>query len=154
LTSILRTKKCSKCGKSYNEYVFEKHHDRTYFWGESIHVLEICSNCHSVETEAQRQRIRLMRGIASPIRLGDKCQICGWGGREVWVGDKLPGVWSFEQTVIHHIIPISEGGAAESWNELILCPNCHKIIHRDPIVKRGVKLLAETHRKRRDLQLS
>lgn len=30
---------------------------------------------------------------------------------------------------IHHIEPLSTGGNDEEENLLILCPNCHKIIH-------------------------
>lgn len=30
---------------------------------------------------------------------------------------------------VHHIIPVSEGGDNEQENLILLCPNCHKILH-------------------------
>lgn len=43
-----------------------------------------------------------------------KCVICGWG----------------ESTCdIHHIVPKKNGGSNANDNLIIVCPNCHRIIH-------------------------
>jgi len=48
------------------------------------------------------------------------CENCGWniGPRDV-----------------HHIIPVSEGGKNEFDNLITLCPNCHRLAHRNLLSK-------------------
>lgn len=47
-------------------------------------------------------------------RANKECTLCGWN----------------ESTCdIHHIIPKSQGGTNEHNNLIIVCPNCHRIIH-------------------------
>ena len=48
------------------------------------------------------------------------CELCGWnkGPRD-----------------IHHIIEVSQGGKNEISNLISLCPNCHRLIHRNLISK-------------------
>lgn len=46
------------------------------------------------------------------------CQICGWN----------------ETTCdIHHIIPLVNNGGQEITNLITLCPNCHRMVHKDLI---------------------
>lgn len=43
------------------------------------------------------------------------CEICGYDFKSI--------------LQIHHIKPVSLGGTNKKSNLIILCPNCHKIIH-------------------------
>ena len=31
---------------------------------------------------------------------------------------------------VHHIIPMSAGGSCEEGNLIVLCPNCHILVHK------------------------
>ena len=46
---------------------------------------------------------------------GNVCEQCGW--------DKA-------RCDVHHILPISEGGEHTINNGVVLCPNCHRILHQ------------------------
>lgn len=48
------------------------------------------------------------------------CEICGW--------DKTT-------RDNHHIIPVSEGGKNTLNNLIVLCPNCHRMTHKNLISK-------------------
>ncbi|RLD64349.1 MAG: hypothetical protein DRJ01_01190 [Bacteroidetes bacterium] len=52
------------------------------------------------------------------IRMNLRCSVCGWNES---VCD------------IHHIIPKSEGGSDEHTNLTYLCPNCHRLAHKDKL---------------------
>lgn len=47
---------------------------------------------------------------------GERCFICGFD---------LP-----DALVIHHIIPVADGGTNASANLVALCPTCHDVVHR------------------------
>lgn len=46
----------------------------------------------------------------------NKCEVCNFDFKEV--------------LVVHHIIPISDGGSNELENLSVLCPTCHSIVHK------------------------
>jgi 5-methylcytosine-specific restriction endonuclease McrA len=60
------------------------------------------------------------------ILLHFPCMNCGWneGPRDV-----------------HHIIPVSEGGKNEINNMITLCPNCHRLAHRNLLSKEKLFIL-------------
>lgn len=47
-------------------------------------------------------------------KLRNTCQLCGWNKTKC---------------DIHHKMPLSEGGNNESENIILICPNCHRMIH-------------------------
>jgi 5-methylcytosine-specific restriction endonuclease McrA len=53
---------------------------------------------------------------AARLKLGPKCQECGW--------DKA-------HCDVHHIKPKSAGGLHTIANARVLCPNCHRLAHKD-----------------------
>ena len=61
-----------------------------------------------------------------PILLTFPCENCKWqeGPRDV-----------------HHILPVSEGGKNELLNLITLCPNCHRLAHRNLLSKDKLILL-------------
>ena len=45
-----------------------------------------------------------------------RCEACGFGFTPL--------------LHIHHIVPVSEGGAGHPDNLIALCPNCHELVHK------------------------
>lgn len=43
--------------------------------------------------------------------------------------------WDLSSRDIHHIIPVSKGGKNEMKNLITLCPNCHRMSHRNLLSK-------------------
>lgn len=55
----------------------------------------------------------------------DKCAVCSWS----------------EDTLdVHHILPLSKGGADEEYNLIALCPNCHRLAHKGKLTKNDFAL--------------
>ena len=55
--------------------------------------------------------------------------------KQRYVEDGIDGCWvcgfDFSEILqIHHIIPIKDGGNNDSGNVVIVCPNCHKALHK------------------------
>lgn len=76
-----------------------------------------------VETQQQTvgDRKILDRMVRKSIEIRDlHCQCCGFGkGEEDFMG-------AFE---VHHIIPVQYGGSDDKYNLILLCKNCHKLVH-------------------------
>ena len=70
---------------------------------------------------------------------GNNCIICGW---------TVEGTM-FGCCVVHHIIPVSEGGKDDIDNVAVLCPNCHVLAHQDLITRDELLGLAEIARRSR-----
>lgn len=51
------------------------------------------------------------------VEKGQKCELCGF--------DKFPDIIE-----AHHKLPKTQGGKNTEDNCLLICPNCHKLIHR------------------------
>lgn len=45
---------------------------------------------------------------------------------------------------VHHIIPVSNGGKNEITNLITLCPNCHRMVHRNLISEEKLKKFRES----------
>jgi len=56
--------------------------------------------------------------------LGGKCVKCGYSA-------------DIRALVIHHIVPKAMGGSDESSNLVVLCANCHAIVHYKTVVQEG-----------------
>lgn len=46
----------------------------------------------------------------------NRCEVCNFNFKEV--------------LVVHHILPVSDGGTNELENLSVLCPTCHAIVHK------------------------
>jgi hypothetical protein len=57
------------------------------------------------------------------------CELCGW--------DKT-------SRDLHHIIKVSNGGLTTLKNLLCLCPNCHRMIHDNPISEDDLNKIIKT----------
>ena len=97
---------------------------------ELIRRIEEIDNKEPEEPKRKKQRRKTSekecpprnQELADSLRMlaNDECQICGTS----YVSD----MGSFCD--IHHIKPISEGGGDKSWNIIVVCPNCHRRMHR------------------------
>ena len=100
---------CEKCGKEFESTKIKN--------GRHIH----CNNCkrkvvHFQDVNSLTSIADCSKRTITKIleRANKGCSICGWN----------------ESTCdIHHIIPKSQGGTNEHNNLIIVCPNCHRIIH-------------------------
>ena len=100
---------CEKCGKEFVSYKIKN--------GRHIH----CNDCkrkvvHFKDINSLTSIKDLSKRTITKIleRSNKGCSICGWN----------------ESTCdIHHIIPKSQDGSNEHNNLIIVCPNCHRIIH-------------------------
>ena len=88
----------------------------------SIHINNSkckCENCKKHNRPHSKQINSILECSKSTSmkiikRANLKCVICGWG----------------ESTCdIHHIVPKKNGGSNANDNLIIVCPNCHRIIH-------------------------
>jgi len=57
--------------------------------------------------------------------VGWKCELCG---KKLTV-----------KPDIHHITPKAEGGSDKDSNLIVLCPNCHRLVHTEKISKSELK---------------
>jgi len=51
--------------------------------------------------------------------------------------------WDKSSRDIHHILPVTKGGKDEISNLITLCPNCHRLAHRDLLSKEELFELLE-----------
>ncbi|QGY32384.1 hypothetical protein CUN67_25730 (plasmid) [Pantoea cypripedii] len=72
------------------------------------------------------KRNRTLRLLALK-RSGGKCEYCGQPGFRTQQGAIFAEV--------HHIVPLSEGGADEAYNLIVLCPNDHRKAHYGQNIK-------------------
>ena len=71
----------------------------------------------STEADNKRlSRLQAKRARKSVLhRANGCCEVCG--------------LRAWQILKVHHVKPIAEGGASELSNLIVLCPNCHEIIH-------------------------
>lgn len=107
-----RLKKCADCGRPIEQHrpratrcntCVEKR-NRT-LWKENTNKRTFSDN-HWIKKETHEIQ-------------GDECVMCGWG---------LPNI-AYGGCVVHHIVPIADGGLNHSSNTVVLCPNCHVMAH-------------------------
>ena len=100
---------CENCGKSFKSQKIRN--GRHIYCNDCkrkvIHYKNI-NSLTSIKDLSKRTITKIL------LRANKGCSICGWN----------------ESTCdIHHIIPKSKGGNNEHNNLIIVCPNCHRIIH-------------------------
>ena len=99
---------CESCGKEFTtEHAIKK--------GRRIH----CDECKQKRSHYKNDITSILdvskRTVTKILHRSNKgCSICGWN----------------ESTCdIHHVIPRSKGGNNDLDNLIVVCPNCHRIIH-------------------------
>lgn len=86
--------------------------------------------CLYCNNEFQADLREVNRGNANyNFLLLQPCAICGWNKASCDV---------------HHIIPVSNGGKNEITNLITLCPNCHRMVHRNLISEEKLKKFRES----------
>lgn len=99
---------CEKCGKEFAR----KSPIRN---GRHIHCNDCKQNRVHVKQEPQSLLDLSSRTVSKILyRANCSCSICGWNE---------------SSCDIHHIIPKSKGGTNDADNLIIVCPNCHRVIH-------------------------
>lgn len=109
LISHIHTYICDNCGKEFKS-------KKTFKKSRQIHCNDCIRNIkHSNENELKSILDCSKRTITKILKRSNiGCSICGWN----------------EATCdIHHIIPKKNGGADDNDNLIIVCPNCHRVIH-------------------------
>lgn len=78
---------------------------------------------------------------AVEARDGAKCQCCGYG-------DKIPDLASMFS--VHHMVAVQYGGSDSPDNLILLCQNCHKMVHDYEIGR--IALSKDTFNKYEDIK--
>lgn len=83
-------------------------------------------NLDELDIEANQQELGDRKILDAPTRRaveardGAKCQCCGYG-------DQIPDLASMFS--VHHMVPVQYGGSDAPNNLILLCQNCHKMVH-------------------------
>lgn len=99
---------CEKCGNTFTSNKILRKDRKKH-----------CDNCKRNTVHYKENPISIFdlskRTISKILKRANKgCQICNWN----------------ESTCdIHHIIPKKEGGTDDISNLIIVCPNCHRVLH-------------------------
>ena len=84
---------------------------------ESLDELDIDANQQEL---GDRKILDAPTRRAVEARDGAKCQGCGYG-------DQIPDLASMFS--VHHMVPVQYGGSDAPNNLILLCQNCHKMVH-------------------------
>lgn len=89
-------------------YETQEEHDRRIRWeNHKFHA----------DKKRSRSRTRNLRVRRICFQRADfKCEICAYGFDSI--------------LLLHHIMPVQLGGPASARNLIVLCPNCHALVHR------------------------
>jgi hypothetical protein len=80
--------------------------------------LRIEAESRAFERKKQRSRNSARnRSVRAEVmaRASQACEICRFN--------------FYSSLVVHHIIPVAAGGSARPANLIVLCPNCHSLVH-------------------------
>jgi 5-methylcytosine-specific restriction endonuclease McrA len=100
----------------------ESEKDRKRFWELNDILCAHEKATKNLETRLKRNGIKKYRKHILEAN-GNMCFVCE---------NKMRSV-----LIVHHIIPVSEGGNNEMDNLVVLCPNCHAVVHRAQQLKRS-----------------
>lgn len=99
---------CEKCNKGFQTTKTFKKNNHIYCDDCKRTVKHVKTDITSILDVSKRTITKILN------RSNVGCSLCGWN----------------ESTCdIHHIIPKSKGGNNELDNLIIICPNCHRVIH-------------------------
>lgn len=113
---------CHNCGVEFEVRCTSKN------WERGKYRKYCCSQCaedHKEILEENKLSKRDAVKLAKKLKLS--CALCGW--------NELP-------CEVHHIISQGEGGSDDLDNLIYVCPNCHRILHKDKS-KYGLEYLKE-----------
>ena len=121
---------CITCGESADAMgIFAKQDEQSY--EASINYPDFDPSA-SIETVRRLAKIRkLNRAIGENLKLlyGYRCQICG---------DNFGQKFDAHIVESHHIIPFVTSMNNDADNQIIICPNHHRLIHKaEPIFQRN-----------------
>lgn len=91
---------CEKCGKQFEHKTIKP----------TRHVY--CDDCKRDNNTLLSCSKRTVSKILKRSKIG--CSLCGWNE---------------SSCDLHHIIPRHNGGSNECENLIVVCPNCHRVIH-------------------------
>lgn len=100
---------CEKCGKKFKHTRIRKERHKH------------CDDCRQNRPHTKddtNSLLNLSKRTVSKIlkRANQKCSICGWNE---------------SSCDIHHIVERKNGGTDDIDNLIIVCPNCHRVIHSE-----------------------
>jgi len=78
----------------------------------------VCRFCYLAKTKEREMHTNATNRLKHKVLIkerGNKCELCGATGT----------------LHAHHIKPLKDGGKDEVGNLLLVCPDCHKRIHKD-----------------------
>lgn len=107
---------CEKCNKEFYRFYKFKENRKIRCDECKRKVKHSNNNFNNIKELSKRTISKIFK------RLKIKCSICGWNKATC---------------DIHHILPRKSGGTDDNSNLVILCPNCHRMVHNhsDEITK-------------------
>ena len=116
--------KCEKCGETFNRLTI--HRDRKIHCEKCKRQVRYINDIEKVKSILELSSRTVQKIIK---RANRKCEICGWN----------------ESTCdIHHVIEKKNKGTDDSNNLIIICPNCHRVIHTNKDKYKKEFLLTKT----------
>lgn len=137
---------CETCNRSFNADTREANRGRARYCSQSCankvskdqQYKKVCKHCGKEYTTASKasmycsksckQKTYRLASRVDEISIkqiyklfeGKACELCGWA-----------------ETVcdIHHIVEVSDGGRNELDNLIVVCPNHHRMIHKNLVSK-------------------
>ena len=111
-------KTCKRCKKEFDS----NGHYRVY-------CSRNCQRNANASMDIISKRAKASQKYTTDLRIlyDCKCACCGW-----FIDEKklINGNYNHNRgCVIHHIIPVKDGGTDEATNLIMLCPNCHALAH-------------------------
>lgn len=115
----MENKTCQNCGRPITE---RTSHNVKYCSAKCARYAE-----HRKHIDYIAKRAKGMSTLAQRVcaAYGRKCAICKWQATPELIRTSK-GVQQAHGNEIHHIIPVSKGGADDESNLILLCPNHHK----------------------------
>lgn len=105
---------CDKCKKPFVRYITKSKLNKKHFCDD-------CKTTNSIKRRKEKKKNviffskRKIKFLLTNSETEIKCSICNWN----------------ESTCdIHHIISTSKCGTDSAENLIIVCPNCHRVIHK------------------------
>lgn len=94
---------------------------------KQVHTVATAVDINEKRIKAEKQRrdaiVKEHRKFISSNRetiietRGNKCEVCGMGCKGI--------------LMVHHILPLQQGGNNDKENLVVVCPNCHALLHKD-----------------------
>lgn len=99
---------CDKCGKKFTSDIRLRKDRKKCCDNCKRKVVHYKEDFSSITDLSKRTISKILK------RANKECQLCGWNE---------------SSCDIHHIIPRKDGGSNDTKNLIVVCPNCHRILH-------------------------